>query len=414
MPEGKLRRSALETFDGCPYRFNVLYNLCLCGHPREDHVGGECCGQTKNPVRGGPKLVPCECDEFRATSDQGDESQRGLAFHEIAFQYIDRLAKAKLTADAEEAELAFQEGIALTQVAPHLIPQVAMLWRRHVESFELDLTAYLSAEERQESDRFTWIPDLVYIYPQKVKIVDWKTYFKGLTLEQAREEFQSRFYLLQALDIWPNFAHYEFEFRFVRLGTSITVTLTPEEIEAFRPEVEAVVLTLNEARRTHNWPAIQGSHCGLCRLVCPLADNPRKLPVRFQTLDDAQEGFGRLLTLEQEVKALKRSLDAWCITEGPLVYRGQEYAHRTNLKSSWPIAAFIDFLRDRGVDESLIDLFMVGRGTLGQFGKKSASPAVKDWLNDHEQAKTIWRFSHRKAGELLEHDDNDATDTGTD
>jgi hypothetical protein len=367
-----LRRSALESFDGCPHRFNVLYNLCLCGHTRQDHTDGtgECCGQVKRKglvaVDAGPlpRHVPCDCEAFRPVEDKGDESQRGIAFHEIAFRYIDRLARLGL-----------------------------------------------------ETDRFTWIPDLVYVYPNRVTIKDWKTYYKGLTPDQARSEFQLKFYLLQAKDIWPGFEEYEFVFVFVRLGYEVSVVLRPDDIEAFRPEVEAITLAMAEAARTGNFPAIQGSHCGLCRLKCPLADNPMKLPARFQTTEQAQQAFGRLLTLEQEVKALKKGLAAWCMTEGPLHYRGQEYLHKSSTSRRYPAAAVIDFLRERGTDKSLIEAITISHSALGDFGKpKRSSPAILEHLADIEQATTKWAFRHRKAGELapagyvdaLEGDDDDS------
>lgn len=377
----KRRRSALETFDGCPYRYDVLYNTCQsCGRRRELHDGSR-------------------CQEFVPIEDKGDESQRGIGFHEAAFRYIDRLARAGLDFDAEEADLAFREGVALTQLAPHLLPDVRNLWDRHTSTFRLHRGAYLSAEERQETERFTWIPDLVYIFPNRVTIKDWKTYYKGLTPEQARKEFQLKFYLVQAMDIWPGFDEYEFVFVFVRLGFEVSVVLTPAEVEQFRPEVEAITLSMDEAARTNNYPAIQGSHCGLCRLKCPLADNPLKLPVRFVSQDQAEQAFGRVLMLEQEVKALKKALAAWCNAEGPLVYNGQEYAHRPNQSKEYPAAELIDFLRDRRVD---VDGLLLSRAALGEIAHpKKGHPAVLAWLLEHERATTTWSFKHRKAGEAV-------------
>lgn len=434
----KRRRSALETFDGCPYRFDVLYNLCICSHRHADHdpVTGECCGQVKPQRRRAgalnvvqpltldeaavvAKKVPCECEQFRPVEDRGDESQRGIAFHEIAFRYIDRLARAKTPADAEEAALAYQEGIALSQVAPHLLPDVKKLWGRFSEWFQLDLKAYLSAEERQESERFTWIPDLVYVYPRNITIYDWKTYYKGLTEAQALREFQLQFYMLQAMEIWPNFDTYTFVFNFVRLGYQVSITLRPHQIEDFRPNVEAIMLAMNEAERTNNYPAIAGSHCQLCRLKCPLADNPMRLPVRFTTKSEAEHAFARVLTLEQELKALRKSLKGWCNQEGPLFYRGQEYRFDQYASRRYPVAPVIDFLRARGTPEDLIALITVSRSGLLDFAHPKKAPIpVLEMLADVEQATTRWSFRHRKAGEqapaglvdVLAGDDDDAED----
>ena len=77
------RRSALETFDGCPHRFRVLYEVCRnCGHHHGVHDDGRCNGEDGQG---------CMCPGFEHVEDRGDESQRGIAFHECAFRYIDRL-----------------------------------------------------------------------------------------------------------------------------------------------------------------------------------------------------------------------------------------------------------------------------------------------------------------------------------
>lgn len=354
MTKPKRRRSALESFDGCPWRYKQLY-----------HGGVE---------------------------DRGDESQRGIAFHECTFRYIDRLAQAQLPSDAEEADLAFQEGIALTQLPFHLVDHVARLWRPFVEWFELDLSAYLSAEERQQTERFTWIPDLVYVRPQGIEITDWKTYYKGLTLEQALKEFQLKFYLVQALDIWPGFSTYTFTFNFVRLRYAVTVTLTPEQVEAFRPEVEAIVLAMDEAERTDNYPAIPGSHCTLCRLNCPIVDNPQRLPIRFTTVEQAREAAGNILVLEQRLKVLKKSLNGWCSQEGPLLLKGQEFAHRSQVSLRYPLPVVLANIRE------------------DQQGQITVSPSATKtiWRKPDNVPtavlgaairKQTWPFRHKKAGE---------------
>jgi hypothetical protein len=436
------RRSALESFDGCPHRFNVLYNLCLCGHPRSDHgpaqadaQGTECVHRSADdPVHGIVGTV-CGCESFRAVEDRGDESQRGIAFHECTFRYIARLAEAGMESDAGEASLAFQEGIALSQLPFHLVDHVARLWRPFVEWFQLDLDAYMEAEERQElmvcsgcrwtgqADAvtwtgdgtpddpqtprcpkcghvvrgFTWIPDLVYVRPQGVEIKDWKTYYKGLTYEQALKEFQLKFYLLRAMDIWPGFPSYTFTFNFVRLGYEVPVTLTPDRIEAFRDEVESIMLSMDEAERTANYPAIPGSHCTLCRLNCPLVDNPHRMPIRLTNIEQAQATFGELLVLEQRLKTLRKSLDGWCQQEGPLVYRGQEYRHNEIIKRSYPAATVLDALTALGADVSGVTLSKSGLGDLAK--PKKSSVAVQNILAKHEQTKISWQFRHRKAGE---------------
>jgi hypothetical protein len=393
MATRKRRRSALETFDGCPHRYNVLYRTCRCGFTWDQHAEAH--------PDGGHILVAGLCDHFQPVEDRGDESQRGIAFHEAAFRYIDRLAKANvdedgrpkggMVADAHEASLAFREGMALAQVPPHLVGEVGQLWQRFTETFELDLDAYLMAEERQEDERFTWVPDLVYVRPQGVEIPDWKTYYRGLTQAQAEQEFQAKFYLLRAKDVWPGFSTYSFRFVFVRLSYSVTVTKTPDQIEQWRDEVEGILLSIQEAERTGNFPAIPGSHCTLCRLQCPIA-TPQKLPSRVTTRTEAEQAFGQLLVREQEVKALKKALNGWCSIEGPLVYRGQEYAHRASDLVTFRLGDVWEHLTDG--QERIIE---ISRSALKPIWKKPKDlPADLAIRAIHE---TRWQFRHRKAGE---------------
>lgn len=375
----KRRRSALESFDGCPHKYNQVVNL--------------------------------------GVNDQGDESHRGVAFHEVHFRYIDRLAQAGLTQDKGEADLAFQEGIALSQLPVHILDEVARLWRRHSERWQLDLDAYLAAEERQETERFTWIPDLVYVRPQGIEILDWKTYYKGLTDQQARREFQLKFYLLQAMEIWPGFPSYTFTFVFVRIGYQVSVTLTPDEIEAFRPEVESIVLALEEAERTQNWPAIAGSHCTLCRLACPLVDNPARLPIRLTTKAEAVDAAGQILTLEQRLKVLKKSLNGWCNQEGPLFVKGQEFLHVPVLSKSYPAKLVLERLVAKYGEGADTGLMISGSAVKKADPLKvllNAKGVVDADLADKESTRQTWPFKHRKSGGIGDPDkaDGDEDDDG--
>lgn len=377
----KRRRSALESYDGCPYRYNQLYNL--------------------------------------GVEDRGDESQRGIAFHEAAFRYIARLVAKRLTSDAAEARAAFIEGVALTQLPAHIVHEVARIWERFAEYFELDLDAYMAAEEMQETERFTWIPDLVYVRPRGVEIKDWKSYHKGLTDAQARKEFQLKFYLVQAIDIWPGFPTYTFTFNFVRIGYEVSVTLTPAEIEKFRPEVESILVSLEAAEQTQSWPAIPGSHCTLCRLKCPVVDNPARLPARFTNDQDAEAAAGEILALEQRLKALKKALSGWCNQEGPLTVKGQVFSHRSSELRGYGAGTAVDLLRQFYPNrlapdgETLLDqgnLLQVSTGAI-----KKADPmkylvqpkgALHPDLAEHETTSTRWAFRHSKAGAIEDEDDD--------
>ena len=368
-PTGKRRRSALEAFDGCPFRYNAIYN--------------------------------------EGAEDKGDEANRGIAFHEIAFRYIDRLAQAKTPMDHEELGLAIREGIALSNCPTAQLDEVNQLAERWGGTFELDLGAYLMAEKRQESARFTWIPDLIYVRPTHVEILDWKTFYKGYTEAQARKEFQARFYLVQALDIWPGFPEYWFTFVFVRLNCQVTIKVKPEEIESWKPQVEGILAGLENAERTGDWPAVPGSHCGLCRLACPIVDNPARLPVRLVSPEERDTAAGEILALEQRTKALKKSLGAYCTKEGPFVMNGQWFGHSPTDSTTYPADQAIKTLKSAGADVSSVTLSKTAiakaiKGLTSDIGLQGIADLVKLAIT-----KKGWRFGHKKAGAEVDDGDED-------
>lgn len=365
-PNGKRRRSALEAFDGCPFRYNAIYN--------------------------------------EGAEDKGDEANRGIAFHEIAFRYIDRLAQARTPMDAEELSLAISEGIGLSNCPTALLDEVNELAGRWGSSFELDLDAYLTAEERQESDRFTWIPDLVYVRPTHVEILDWKTFYKGFTETQARKEFQARFYLVQALEIWPGFPEYWFTFVFVRLNYRVTIKVKPDEIESWKPQIEGILAGLEAAERSGVWPAVPGSHCGLCRLACPIVDNPARLPVRLIDVAQRDTAAGEILALEQRIKALKKALGAYVTKEGPFVLNGQLFQQAQTEAVTYPAGSVLKLLKEAaGIDPDSLTLSKTAVGK----SAKGLNPDNQAALAKLAITKTGWRFGHKKAGAELDDDEDE-------
>ena len=100
--------------------------------------------------------------------DQSPASMRGIAFHAPAFGsertegYVPKLAKARLVSDHELAVQALREALPAEQIPAYLLPEVEDLFWGWTERFELDLDAYLLAEQTQQVAGFTWRPDLVY------------------------------------------------------------------------------------------------------------------------------------------------------------------------------------------------------------------------------------------------------------
>ena len=135
-----LRRSAIQTATSCLHRYKAIW------------VDG----------------VP----------DQTDLALFGIGFHACAHAYIQRLVSLQLKADAEEAAIAFREGIASALTPQRLVGKLRELFLLWAERFEFDPEWFLLAEEHQigKTDQ-TFTPDLVYGRPDGLQIVDFKTFW---------------------------------------------------------------------------------------------------------------------------------------------------------------------------------------------------------------------------------------------
>ena len=196
------RRAALEAAT-CPKRFFELY-------------------ETKQPIEHG-----------------SDAAIRGTAFHETARLYIQRLAKLSLTTDAEELKKSLDEAIALVKLPSHLVREVESLAEKWGLTFELDLEAFLLAEETQvlsveetgEPYELQWTPDLVYARNNELEQVDWKTYWAGISDKEVKDQFQAQAYVWQAAQKWKGFENYRFTFNYPRLGFSSSAVCSAREVE---------------------------------------------------------------------------------------------------------------------------------------------------------------------------------------
>lgn len=356
-PERVRRRSEAETF-GCPKRYNDIYNLGI--------------------------------------DDSGDEAVRGRAFHVVFYIYVMRLVACQLQQDHEEAGLALTEGIAASNLPDHLVTHVSKIWWKFVEGWQLDLGAFLAAEELQQHRGRVFRPDLVYARPTELEIIDVKTYYKGLTPTQAGEELQLRWYLVEALKSWPGFARYRFTFKFVRLGYEVSLVFTPDEILGWESEVQGSIDAIDEADRKGEYPAIPGSHCAFCRLRCPIVDDDRRMPVRILDAGEFAQVGGDIITLERRLKNLKAIAKAYCSVEGPQELNGQLFMHRPIISRTYPAAAVIDYLREHDSDPSAITLSHSALGDMGN--PKKVPEAVTQFLDEIVQTSQSFQFRHAKGG----------------
>jgi len=354
------RRSAVETADACLYRYRQIYELGF--------------------------------------EDTSDEARRGSAFHEAAHLYIERLAQAQQPADEDLARESLTDGFRLANTPAYLFNEVADLWWPFVERFELDLEAYLLAEERQAHGGYVWRPDLVYARPDGIEIVDFKTHWQVWPASRAKGELQARWYAWQAAQIWPGFGRYVIRFAFVRYGADVPVEFTPAEIDQVEPQVAASIARIEQARATGTWPASPGAHCGFCRLECPTVDDVRRAPVRVLDRLDAERIAGEALVLKQAVEARELALAAFCATEGAVTCNGIEYAHRPTKVLQFPIAPVMRVLTEQGITPG----FTVGKTALRPYLTAAKYFHVRPALEQIAVTKVETRFSARKAGEETE------------
>jgi hypothetical protein len=365
-----LRRSAIEAAGHCLYRYRKIW--------------------------------------VEGVDDMSDYALRGIAFHACAHRYILRLVEAQLPADAEEAETAFLEGIAsVGRVPGRLVTEVRELFDRWAEHFELELPWFLAAEERQERSDQAFTPDLVYARPDCLEIIDFKTFWHGLTEAQAKADFQAQWYLRNAMIEWPGFPQYRFTFAFVRLGTTLSIPYTPDMLPVLSRQVAAVQAAISEAETSGEWPATPGPACGYCELRCPAVDQPVNLPKRLLTQAHAEQLGGWILAGEQMVRVAKKALKTYCASHGPISIKGVVWANRPRVERRYPIDQVLDILKRRSIfgafDEATQRGLTISHSALAPLFKQF--PALEDDLASIVQEKETWRFSAQKPGGEDEEDE---------
>jgi hypothetical protein len=185
----------------------------------------------------------------------------------------------------------------------------------------------------------------------------------------------------------------------VRLRYQVSITMTPEDIDAFSDEIKGIALAIYEAQRTKNYPAIPGSHCRLCRLQCPIASNKFRLPVRVTSQEERDAVAGRVLVLEQELRQTKKVLKGYCDEAGGFTYNGEDFGHWPTTERRYPADQLLTWLKDHGFDVSHVTLSATGLAHLAN--PKKAPEAVLQELARVVQEDQCWPFRHRKHGAEL-------------
>src|SRR3990167_2444615 len=340
--------------------------------------------------------------------DKSPAAMRGIAFHAAAFGplgYVPRLAKAGLVSDHELAAQAFREALPAEQIPAHLLPEIEEIFQPWVERFELDVDAYLLAEQQQQTAGFTWRPDVVYARARggvsELEIVDAKTYWAMFTDAQARREFQGLFYVWCARQIWPGFGQYRFTYDFVRFGKQVSVVFTPEELALAERQVFLLASTIKQAEATNQWPATPGPHCQYCTLKCPVLDdvqNMALLPQRVESEAHAQSIASLRLVLTQAGKWADELLRSWVEREGPLEVNGIEFASRAVESVSFPVMPVVTTLQAAGI----VPDFTVSKTAIKPYLTAKKYALVREDLLAVAKPKTTYRFGPKKVGTFAE------------
>jgi len=280
--------------------------------------------------------------------DDSDPARRGSTVHAANELYLGMLVRAGESSNPDFADLALHEAIVRESTPAHLIPDVEYLWRNHVENFELDLEAFLEAEERKVVGEFSFKPDYNYAKVEAFEVHDLKTHYQALTPEGAKKDLQARMYAFLASKVWPGFPKYRFVFHFVRLRQTVVAEFELGELDAIERQLDAHLAAITEAVKSSTFPASPGQQCAYCTFACPAVDDAARMPARIRTLEEAEAIGASLTVLKSAVSQQTRVLEAYTALQGPVVAAGYEWAHRPVEKFDFPAVPVLDILKGVG------------------------------------------------------------------
>ncbi len=327
--------------------------------------------------------------------DDSEYSLRGVACHVVKRKYVDRLVAAQTEMDLEEAQLAFQEGIAEVKLPPQLIAEVHNIFFRHAQHFALRLDSFMAAEHRRVNMDvplpYKFEPDLEYIHAERneVEIDDGKSYYRAFTDAQAREQFQTIYYIWAAMQEYPGYAHYRMTYSFWRLNQYATTVFEASDFPMLDEIVHAYDLARRRRYETNDWTPTAGEQCGFCNLACPLMVNPVLAHPRVNSKESFRDVASRLIVLEKETKRIKDALKTYVIVEGEQDVSGEIFRFRPSVSRTFPAGNVVDAIRAKGHQPD----FTVSASSLKVLFK--AIPSLEQDLAGSEKRKESARFGHR-------------------
>jgi hypothetical protein len=352
----------------------------------------------------------------KGVPDESDIALLGIAFHRCKHVYIQLLVEYGVEADSELAQQAFTKGVALAQTPSWLLPELRQLWERHAEHYELNLSGYVTAEERESSGGVAFTPDLVTANTRinELEIHDDKSGWAPPPSEdELKMLYQARAYCCFARDRWPGFSSYRFSLHAVRYNVMTSVVFTDAELDEIEREVRADIATLEHAKRTDSWPAVPGPSCRFCSLQCPVLDNtPAIMPKRLTEVESAQKLAAWTLAGQNMVKQAKKVLKEYCSAHGPISVNGVEWNNRPGLERKYSLTVVLEVLKLNDIagvfENSKQDQLTVSHSALKKLF--ALHPRLEEDLAKHVQSKTKYKFSAKQAADP----DREAAEEGDD
>lgn len=360
------RRSALEAFADCRYRWARIY------------VAG--------------------------VVDESAEAKRGTTFHACAKHYIRALFDAREASHPDLARDGFQAGLIEAPVPTELYDDVHDLYWRWAENFELDVDAYVLNEENPaDPDGYQLRIDLAYARGDVLEMPDFKTHYAIWSEDRVRRSFQARFYAARARRIWPGFHTYRFVMLFVRFGVAVPVEYSQADLDKVDSHVLSIEAAQAEALASGlPFQATPGDHCGYCSLPCPVVDTALQHPVRLVNRRDAEKAAGEYLALLQALGARRKALDTYAALEGPIDANGVTFHHKPVASMKFPAAAVVDTLRAQDIQPT----FLVGKTAVGSYLKAKKWAHVRADIEALAQTKQSSRFTISR-GSVAEESEGD-------
>lgn len=346
------RRSALEAFADCRFRWKAIY------------VDG--------------------------VLDESAEARRGTTFHACAKHYIRALFDARESSNLDLARDAFTAGVVEAPCPAHLLSDVDHLFWSWAERFELDVDAYLLNEEQPaDPDGYELRIDLAYARGDVLEMPDFKTHFAIWSADRVKRSFQAKFYAARARRIWPGFQTYRFVMVFVRFGVEVSVEYSQAELDRIDSQVSAIEAAQADTLTADVFHATPGDHCGYCSLPCPEVEKAARLPVRLLRRADAEKAAGELLVLQQAITARKQALETYTMLEGDVEVGGVLFHHKPVVSVKYAAASLVDTLRSHDI----VPIFTVGTTAVKSFLTAKKWAHVKAAVERLGYRKTSSRFT---------------------